>query len=130
MSWDAENGVWVGDKAIGTELKQLPNPLFLFGYGSLIWRSGELLAGMTTYHCRCESWSRVFAQRSMDHRGRPIFPGLVLNLVSDKYLEDSNVRTKDETAANPSSCIGVVYHVPDSQADAIVAELDFRERGG
>lgn len=71
---------------------------------------------------------RVFAQRSMDHRGRPIFPGLVLNLVSDKYLEDKNMRNPE--AVTPSSCIGVLYHIPEDQAQAIVDELDFRERGG
>lgn len=57
MSWDADNGVWVGDKAMAS-VEDLPSPLYLFGYGSLIWRSGDLLSGMKTYHCKCESWSR------------------------------------------------------------------------
>jgi cation transport regulator ChaC len=58
MSWDAENGVWVGDKATGASAEELPRPLYLFGYGSLIWRSGELLADMQSYHCKCYAWSR------------------------------------------------------------------------
>ena len=126
MSWDAANGVWMGDKAQGQDLS-LPTPLYLFGYGSLIWRSGDLLAGKSSYHCVCQGWSRVFAQRSMDHRGNPVFPGLVLNLVSDAYMEANHHR---HSSADPSHCIGVLYHIPESDAEKIVEELDFRERGG
>lgn len=63
----------------------------------------------------------------MDHRGRPVFPGLVLNLLSYAYLVERN---RDHQKNSTSSCIGVIYHIPDERIEEIVAELDYRERGG
>ena len=82
------------------------------------------------YHCSCENWSRKFAQRSMDHRGSPSFPGLVLNLISDGYASTSAARVQGEELIKPSCCIGVVYFIPDDKVSSIISELDFRERGG
>ena len=35
--WDAKAGVWVGERAAGSSL-EIPEPLWIFGYGSLCWR--------------------------------------------------------------------------------------------
>lgn len=64
----------------------------------------------------------------MDHRGRPAFPGLVLNIISDEYLKANNLKEAGDDI--PSSCVGVLYHIPEAATQATVEELDFRERGG
>lgn len=145
--WDEVNGVWVGDRApsSGTaggssedELEvmlQAGQPLYIFGYGSLIWRSGDLLSACRSYRCFCRGgeggWKRRFAQRSMDHRGRPAFPGLVFNLVPagpTAYPDEG--QESDRGHEDSSGFIGVVYLVPAEDARRIIDELDFRERGG
>ena len=60
-----------------------------------------------------------FAQRSMDHRGNPTFPGVVVTLIPD----NADVVVESE-------CIGVIYHFPSSDAEELIKELDYRERGG
>jgi hypothetical protein len=35
--WDAENGVWAGERALGDTLAD-GAPVWIFGYGSLVWR--------------------------------------------------------------------------------------------
>jgi ChaC-like protein len=86
--WDAENGVWLGDMATSDDV--LPSPLYMFGYGSLLWRPGDLLCDFPSYSCVCAGWQRIFAQRSSDHRGSPEFPGFVATLVEASYLDSVN----------------------------------------
>ncbi len=81
--------------------------LYVFGYGSLIWRPGfahdqahpALLRG---FHRRFCLWSRLY-------RGTPEAPGLVLGL--------------DRGGA----CRGVAFRVPAAQARAVLAYLEERE---
>jgi len=81
--------------------------MFVFAYGSLIWRPGfdhlgarpALLRG---YHRRFCIWSRHY-------RGTPEAPGLVLGL------------------DRGGSCRGVVFEVAPTQAEAVLAYLDARE---
>lgn len=81
--------------------------LYVFGYGSLIWKPGfdhadrhpGLLRG---YHRRFCLWSRLY-------RGTPARPGLVLGL--------------DRGGA----CRGVVFRVPQRHAETVLAYLDARE---
>jgi cation transport regulator ChaC len=86
--------------------------LWIFGYGSLIWRPDfphvESSAG------RLRGWTRRFWQGSTDHRGVPEAPGRVVTLVPEVT----------------GSCWGVVFRVDDAQRDAVLATLDHRERGG
>ena len=69
--WDTEAGVWVGNKAWGDG--EVPDPLWIFGYGSLCWKTefafSRSCSGMVS------GWRRLFWQASMDHRGTPAFPG-------------------------------------------------------
>ena len=59
-------------------------------------------------------WSRRFWQGSIDHRGIPESPGRVVTL-----------------AAEPAaSCWGVTYRVAPHDRDAVLENLDHRERGG
>jgi cation transport regulator ChaC len=140
--WDAENGVWLGDRATSDD--QLPSPLYLFGYGSLLWRPGDLLGNFTSSSCSCDNWQRLFAQRSSDHRGSPEFPGFVATLVEATYLREklqelslTNEELKrgiDQEAENSFdnrvSCSGLVWLIPEDRIKGTISELDYRERGG
>ena len=84
--------------------------LYVFGYGSLIWKPGfphdgthpALLRG---FHRRFCLWSRLY-------RGTPEAPGLVLGL--------------DRGGA----CRGVAFRVPGTAAEAVLDYLDARENPG
>ena len=124
--WDAESGVWLGDRA-PFDGSKLPDPLYILGYGSLIWRPGDLLEKYKSYKCTAIGSMRLFAQKSCDHRGTPEFPGLVLNLVEDEVLEECGYRLP---GAPQSEFRGLVFHVPHEDVQRVIEELDFRERGG
>lgn len=89
-----------------------PLPLWLFGYGSLIWRPDFAYRERTRGYVR--GWSRRFWQGSTDHRGLPGAPGRVLTV------------TPDATEA----CWGVAYRLDESTLNATLQAIDVRERGG
>lgn len=82
--------------------------LWLFGYGSLIYK-----AGFDYIECRAAhitGWQRRFWQGSHDHRGTPDAPGRVLTLI----------------AAPGAVCAGMAYRV----TPAVFDHLDHREKNG
>jgi cation transport regulator ChaC len=87
-------------------------PLWIFGYGSLIWRPAFAHAERRTGYL--EGWARRFWQGSPDHRGVPEAPGRVATLVR-------------ETGA---VCWGVAYRVEEAAREAVLRTLDHRESGG
>ncbi|MBX9700303.1 MAG: gamma-glutamylcyclotransferase [Acetobacteraceae bacterium] len=81
--------------------------LYVFGYGSLIWKPGFEHAGthpglLRGFHRRFCLWSRLY-------RGTPARPGLVLGL--------------DRGGA----CRGLVFRVPARRAEEVLTYLDERE---
>ena len=56
----------------------VPRPLWVFGYGSLIWQPDFPVAEMRL--ARAAGWSRSFCMWSIHHRGTVEHPGLVLAL--------------------------------------------------
>lgn len=88
--------------------------LWVFGYGSLVWRPAF------PYIERCPAhilgWRRRFWQGSTDHRGVPGAPGRVVTLLPDP---DPGAR-----------CHGMAYAVAAADAAGVLAQLDHREKGG
>jgi glutathione-specific gamma-glutamylcyclotransferase len=84
-------------------------PLWVFGYGSLIWDPGFPVAERRI--ARLNGWHRSFCMRSIHHRGTVENPGLVLAL----------------DRADRASCTGVAFRVAPGQEDATVAALRERE---
>lgn len=84
-------------------------PLWVFGYGSLLWNPGftpaeAVVAELTGYH-------RSFCMWSIHHRGSEDDPGLVLAL----------------DVAEGARCAGVAFRVADGKEDAVLAMLRERE---
>ncbi|XP_021743599.1 gamma-glutamylcyclotransferase 2-3-like isoform X2 [Chenopodium quinoa] len=81
--------------------------LWIFGYGSLIWKAGfnydERLSGFI------KGYRRVFYQGSTDHRGTPDYPG----------------RTVTLEPASHEICYGVAYKV--SQKEDIETAISYLE---
>ncbi|MCU0903699.1 MAG: gamma-glutamylcyclotransferase [Tabrizicola sp.] len=83
-------------------------PLWVFGYGSLIWNPGFPVAERRI--ATLAGWHRSFCMRSIHHRGTVEEPGLVLAL----------------DAAEGALCTGVVFRVePGHEAATLIA---LRER--
>ncbi|MDC0668686.1 gamma-glutamylcyclotransferase [Nannocystis radixulma] len=88
------------------------NSLWLFGYGSLIWRPAIPFAERRP--ARAGGYERRFYQGSTDHRGVPEAPGRVVTLVPSAS----------------ASCHGVAYRVAPPDVGAVLDTLDVREKGG
>ncbi len=84
-------------------------PLWVFGYGSLLWNPG--FEPVETQIARLDGYHRSFCMWSIHHRGSEDDPGLVLAL--DK--------------AEGASCHGVALRVADEETDAVLEALRERE---
>ncbi|WOL20033.1 gamma-glutamylcyclotransferase 2-3 [Canna indica] len=85
--------------------------LWVFGYGSLIWKAGFRYDERRVGFIR--GFRRVFYQGSTDHRGTPEFPGRTVTLES----------------LPGAICWGVAYKVSDEEDQKIALEhLEVREK--
>ncbi len=87
-------------------------PLWLFGYGSIIWKTGFDYERAELGFIRDRA--RRFWQGSSDHRGTPDAPGRVVTLVD----------------MPGESCWGMAFLIPAKQVAATMVELDYREKNG
>ena len=85
--------------------------VWLFGYGSLIWRPD--IEFIERRPARLHGWVRRFWQGSHDHRGVPDNPGRVVTLV-----------------AETGHCDGLAYLVDKAITEATFDALDYREKNG
>jgi len=133
VQWDYELGTWK-DRTPSLHLEDYKSPLYIFGYGSLIWRPGDFLSNFPSFPATATKCKRLFAQKSFDHRGNHKFPGLVLNLVKEDYLQEKGYSLASDSTIQESSskedCFGLVWLVPDNQIKDVIAYLDHREKGG
>lgn len=86
--------------------------MWLFGYGSLIWKAG--FPWVERRPARIRGWVRRFYQGSTDHRGVPGAPGRVVTLLPEWG----------------GCCAGVAYRLDAEVIDDVLAALDHREKGG
>jgi len=86
--------------------------LWIFGYGSLVWRPA--FAHAERQPAWVQGWARRFWQGSTDHRGVPGAPGRVVTLVEDPAAR----------------CDGTAYRVEAPQVPEVLEQLDHREQGG
>lgn len=86
--------------------------IWIFGYGSLVWRPA--FAHRERRPARLRGFARRFWQGSTDHRGVPGAPGRVVTLVPDAA----------------ASCVGVAYRLEEAAAEEVLNRLDHREKGG
>lgn len=86
--------------------------IWIFAYGSLIWRPDFEFSERRSGCVR--GWSRRFWQASTDHRGVPGAPGRVVTLDHDP----------------DAICWGLAYRVAPEAGDRVLAKLDHRESGG
>ncbi|MDO5613449.1 MAG: gamma-glutamylcyclotransferase [Paracoccus sp. (in: a-proteobacteria)] len=82
---------------------------WVFGYGSLMWDPG--FDPTETVRARLEGYARSFCLRSIEHRGTPDRPGLVLGLDADMSAH----------------CTGLALRIPEGGHDDIIAALRARE---
>lgn len=88
-------------------------PLWIFGYGSLVWRPAFTHAERRFGFVR--GFTRRFWQGSTDHRGVPGAPGRVATLLP---------------ASASERCWGTVYRVEPGREPEVLEGLDVREQGG
>ena len=84
-------------------------PLWVFGYGSLMWNPG--FAHEARAVARLSGYARSFCMRSIHHRGTRARPGLVLAL----------------DAARGAACDGLVFRVRAGSEGKTLADLRERE---
>ena len=85
----------------------LGRDIWVFGYGSLMWRPGFRFA--EAHAARLFGYHRALCVRSMIHRGTPDRPGLVMGLKAG------------------GSCVGRAYRVVAAEANDVLDYLTWRE---
>ncbi|CAL5031775.1 unnamed protein product [Urochloa decumbens] len=87
------------------------SPMWVFGYGSLIWNPGFAHDARVVGFVR--DYRRVFYQGSTDHRGTPQFPGRTVTLEHQPG----------------ATCWGVAYRISSEEDKQIALEyLEVREK--
>lgn len=86
--------------------------MWIFGYGSLVWRPG--FEFLEAHRAELRGYARRFWQGSPDHRGTPDAPGRVATLIEDAS----------------ATCIGRAFRLAPEVFEATLGPLDHREKAG
>lgn len=86
--------------------------IWIFGYGSIIWKTDFPFISETTGYLN--GWIRRFWQASPDHRGTPEAPGRVATLLPSQT----------------GACWGKLFLLDAQAQKQVLANLDYREKGG
>jgi cation transport regulator ChaC len=100
---------WRADASV---LRSRTVSVWVFGYGSLIWRPG--FAFDERHPAFVDGYARRLHQGSPDHRGTPEHLGRVATL----------------ERAPGERCFGAAYRIAEGAASAVLPALDVREQGG
>ncbi|KAF9157380.1 Cation transport regulator-like protein 2 [Actinomortierella ambigua] len=102
--------------------------MWLFGYGSLIWRPDlEYEASIAGY---IQGYVRRFWQSSTDHRGTEEAPGRVVTLIPYQEFV-AKFGSEDEHHSEADGITwGVAYKIPHHKVAETRAYLDHREKNG
>jgi cation transport regulator ChaC len=142
--WDPVAQIYVGgrvpdpDGSVARVVQANGGALPIFGYGSLCWKPGGILAEerVTAVLATALGYRRCWCQKSTDHRGTPAFPGIVCTLLRDDEVPQALGQNSSDdegnrpVVASATHTQGVLYTVPPVLVDDCLAELDFREKGG
>ncbi|KAI9591310.1 ChaC-like protein [Syncephalis fuscata] len=103
-----------------------PKEMWVFGYGSLIWKVDfpyeKRVPGFIRGHVR-RFWQ---ASSSTDHRGTEAYPGRVVTLVPQEEWSLMNDHVQEEGEVT----WGVAYKIADDKIEEVRAHLDYREKNG
>jgi cation transport protein ChaC len=97
--------------------------LWVFGYGSLIWKPPEGFQHARACPGGVKGFARRLWQGSTDHRGLPKAPGLVATLIRASELPKGE-QDDDEL------CWGMCYGYPAEMREEVLSYLDYREKDG
>jgi len=101
--------------------------VFVFGYGSLIWRPG--FPYTRKFNAYVRGFKRRFWQRSCDHRGTVENPGRVVTIVPTSEFETLQP-SREPHDEDDDIVWGTVYCVKHEDSVAVLKCLDIREKGG
>ncbi|KAG0347495.1 hypothetical protein BG004_007642 [Podila humilis] len=102
--------------------------MWLFGYGSLIWRPDLEFEASTAGFIK--GHVRRFWQSSTDHRGTEDAPGRVVTLIPYSEFYEKFTDHDEHAPDQDDTTWGVAYKIPESKVAETKAYLDHREKNG
>lgn len=102
---------------------ELPQNLWIFGYGSLIWKNTDVPCTESKV-CFARGYKRRVWQGSTDHRGTVEAPGRVVSMYSKVDFDALNVTQKDNSELlpqcnDPWNVCGVAYKVTPQHRETV-----------
>ncbi len=102
--------------------------MWIFGYGSLIWKVDFPYERKTPGYIK--HFVRRFWQKSTDHRGSPEIPGMVVTLIPYNEWKEKFESLDPHSHQEHDLCWGMAYKIAESDSAAVKAHLDYREKDG